>query len=1370
MKPNAAILKLFYTLCCVCPAAGAFGQATEIWTGGGDGTNVAVAANWGGTLPSTANNDTAEWNGTVPGNLLLHYNSPNQNWQSGPGQDGVNLYLAAAQSGSVQIVNDVGGSAYLAITDITLDAGAGSFLLGETNTANILWVIGRPNGSTHNYINNSTSPAIINPRVRFAGGGGAAWTFDFQGTGNWYCTNQLCNDNGPGMNIQVDGPGTLFWNASDAREFQAADGIATPVVINAGTLVLTGQNPKLNSQNFTLDGSFEFNAPSEAQTLTGVFSGSGTNIVAGGTLTLTGQNTYSGDTVLSGGELMVNGAETPGTSGPLGIGQIDFNGGTLGYGVNNSFDYSSRFSTAANQAYSIDTGIYAVALGSGLTSSGGSLTKFGSGTLTLTGTNTYTGITTVTAGTLMFQGPKSGAANIVVQDTATLGIVENGSPITPGTLAVGTSAGATLQFDNLTNQTTAPLQAGTISAIGPITVTVGNGSFNTIGQAFPLFSWSSGSAPAVVNPPIVSGAAGTLSTNGNTIVLTITSTPYVWTGAQNATWDHTSVDWVQSGTALAFTDGALALFNDNVSGATNVTISGVVQPASVTFSDNSLNYSILSSAGNEIGGASALTKNNDGILTLSGGANTFTGIMTINGGTVSVGTLANGGSASDIGAAGNVAANLVLNGGTLQYTGAGAAIDHLFALGSKGGTIDASGAGTLSLTNAGTVGLIGNGAHSLTLMGTNAAENTFAANLANSSGGATALVKAGSGTWVLTGTNTYTGLTTVNSGVLQIGAGGASGTLGGGNVLNNAGLDFDFIATQTVSSVISGTGSVTNDGPGTLILTGNDSYTGGTAVNAGTLQVGAGGTGGTLYPNASIILGTNATFIFDSKTHLTISGYLTGIQGSGNVIVRSGCFLTSIDDNNYTGWTEIDSGATFQPTYGNDGVGLNSSVVTNNGTFYFLRQDNFTFGYSNSIVGTGKVVKENDNANFGDITLSGTNTYTGGTWLQGGGLILGDGITPGAGSIIGPVIFTNTTTAFLNARWLTFDRVDNFTFTNDIIAAVTDGSATANSGSVGTVGPDIVTLTGNDAYPGGVFVGTGTLQIGDGGTTGGPSTVSEAEITNNGVLVFDRSDNIEVSGAVSDGASAGNGQGSIVQQGTGTLTLAGATTNIAGTITVSNGTLVISGLVGPGTNAVGGNLSVNGGTLQWGGASDVNILNVQGNMVISSGSIVVNLNKSLSVSNSFILMTNYVNLSAGTITASGGTLKLVNVGPALAAGDRFTLFSQPLPAQSASALTITGAGATWRNDLAVNGSITALSVTSLVNTHPPVVQVSLSGNNLNLGWPTNQGWTLQTNSVGLNASNQWFSYPGSTTLTNVIIPVLPGAPNVFFRMVYTNTP
>jgi hypothetical protein len=69
-----------------------------------------------------------------------------------------------------------------------------------------------------------------------------------------------------------------------------------------------------------------------------------------------------------------------------------------------------------------------------------------------------------------------------------------------------------------------------------------------------------------------------------------------------------------------------------------------------------------------------------------------------------------------------------------------------------------------------------------------------------------------------------------------------------------------------------------------------------------------------------------------------------------------------------------------------------------------------------------------------------------------------------------------------------------------------------------------------------------------------------------------------------------------------------------------------------------------------------------------------------------------------------------------------------------------------------------------------VLQVSVSGSTLSLGWPTNLGWTLQTNSVGLTAANQWFTYPGSATTTNVNITINPAKTNVFFRMVYTNTP
>jgi hypothetical protein len=68
------------------------------------------------------------------------------------------------------------------------------------------------------------------------------------------------------------------------------------------------------------------------------------------------------------------------------------------------------------------------------------------------------------------------------------------------------------------------------------------------------------------------------------------------------------------------------------------------------------------------------------------------------------------------------------------------------------------------------------------------------------------------------------------------------------------------------------------------------------------------------------------------------------------------------------------------------------------------------------------------------------------------------------------------------------------------------------------------------------------------------------------------------------------------------------------------------------------------------------------------------------------------------------------------------------------------------------------------------MQVSVAGNTLSLGWPTNLGWTLQTNSVGLSAASQWHSYPGSATITNVNITINPANTNVFFRMVYTNTP
>ena len=97
------------------------------------------------------------------------------------------------------------------------------------------------------------------------------------------------------------------------------------------------------------------------------------------------------------------------------------------------------------------------------------------------------------------------------------------------------------------------------------------------------------------------------------------------------------------------------------------------------------------------------------------------------------------------------------------------------------------------------------------------------------------------------------------------------------------------------------------------------------------------------------------------------------------MIVQGGGFIKAIGNNTYTGWTRIDSGTTFQPIEGQDGA-LATSVVTNNGTLRLVRQDAL-FTYAGHIVGTGRVQIGANNVNVGVITLTGTNTYTGGTFI-----------------------------------------------------------------------------------------------------------------------------------------------------------------------------------------------------------------------------------------------------------------------------------------------------------------------------------------------------------------------------------------------------
>jgi fibronectin-binding autotransporter adhesin len=1382
MKTNFRSAKLTALLAILCSAlaiTSAFAQfgpffQTNFWIGipgTVDGTNFGISTNW--------SNGTTNFNPPISGTLcqfagavggvvnVVSYDGIDHNSGALPiggsfGASGVSIELTSNQTNPVNFFCpiSVAQSAGMGFNDFRVDSGAGQFTIGN-DTASQLTLTLRPSAGIHVWENDSTNPVVLMPSMQIQNGGGNQHEIDFMGTGDFAITNNLRNNNNaPVNNIQFFNTGTTTWVAGGPNNVFHDGGLAN-VTINPGSTLIIKTNgllPITFGNILTHNGNLlKFDAVSTASdTLNRQINGNGNIQWNGGTWTLTsGASTYSGSNLLTGGELIANGSENPGVSGPLGVGStISFQGGTLGFGPNDAADYSSRFDTSPNQAYSIDTAGLSVTFATGLSSSGGTLTKLGAGTLTLSGTSTYTGSTTVSAGELVFQGAKAGGS-ITVVDGAALGVTA-GSSVTPDSLTLGSSAGCTLEFNNVISISTAPLTAGSLSSAGIITINVSSFGFIP-GQNYPLLSWTTGTAPAV-RAGDFTGVIGTLATNGNSIVLHAVSTPYLWSGSNNNSWDLTTPNnWIQNGGPVTYTNGGLTVFDDS-STRTNVVINDLVNPSLLTFANVTNAYTLTNSAGKNIAFNARVLISGGGTVMMIGGANTYNGVTTVGKGTLSVSGLANGFSPSDIGAANNSASNLVLDGGVFQYTGGPVSIDRLFTLTTNGGTIDSSGFGPLTLNNNGSFSYIGFSVRTLTLTGTEPDNNTLAAVLADN-GTPTSLTKNGPGKWVLTGNNTYSGVTTIANGELQVGNGGATGTLGSGAVVNNGSLDFNRTGTLTNSSAINGTGSVTNDGAGTVILANNNSYSGGTYINAGTLQVGNGGGTGSLNPTGAII--NNGLLIFNTTGTYAYTG--SGlISGPGNVKVTGSGLIKAIGANSYTGWTLIDTNATFQPCEGNQGQ-LLSSVVTNYGTLKFVRQDQGVFGYSNNIVGSGRVLMDVDCANLNDVTLMGVNTYTGGTVIAGGGIVLGDNATPGAGSIVGNVIFTNSPSSGDIFRYLTFNRPDSFTFSGTIGGK--GGASPFLAGMVVQNGSGTLTLTATNTYLGGTTVSNGTIvYTGTINSTGGGIV--------NGTLTFSNSATSSLSGGFS-------GTGAIVMGGSGLTTLgASNNANFTGSMTASNGILVVS-------RSAGGTVNVSGGTLAAGGFKTINTLAigdsavspaVAGSLNINSGTVSMSLNKALAQSNSFVQMTvtnvlttftingdnsittnTTVTSATGTITYTGGTLQLINVGPTLQVGDRFVLFSEPIP--GGNSIPITASGFTATSSLGTDGSVVITSVA--LPPAPKISKISQSGTNLIITATNNSGpggsWDLlATNILGGPLAN-WpiinsgtFDANGNLTLTNPI--------------------
>jgi hypothetical protein len=141
-----------------------------------------------------------------------------------------------------------------------------------------------------------------------------------------------------------------------------------------------------------------------------------------------------------------------------------------------------------------------------------------------------------------------------------------------------------------------------------------------------------------------------------------------------------------------------------------------------------------------------------------------------------------------------------------------------------------------------------------------------------------------------------------------------------------------------------------------------------------------------------------------------------------------------------------------------------------------------------------------------------------------------------------------------------------------------------------------------------------------------------------------------------------------------------------------------------------------------------------------------------------------------SVTASG-SLTVTNIGPALAAGTIFQLFSTAATGFAPVNLPVSDNNYryTWNNKLSDNGTIVLSSATLLVNTNPAPITKTFNGTSLTLSWPADHtGWRLQvqTNPPTVGLGNNWVTVPGSTNTDTETFSVNPGNGAVFYRLVY----
>jgi autotransporter-associated beta strand protein len=772
-------------------------------------------------------------------------------------------------------------------------------------------------------------------------------------------------------------------------------------------------------------------------------------------------------------------------------------------------------------------------------------------------------------------------------------------------------------------------------------------------------NWSAGTAP-VAGDILIFGAGASQTTTTNDLAAGTSFDSIRFTGS-GYTINGNDVTLTNSLDATSATGNNTFNLNTTLAGAafyagsssTNLTDGGNINTAGYTLQVGGGPGTVTLNG--VVSGSGGVSDINTANLVLAG-SNTYSGTTTLGGGAVL-----------------QLASNSALGTGTFAITGG--------TLKASGGAVSESNAATLAgnVTIGGSNALTLTGAITLTgpatLNVTNTATTTLSGTIGQS-GGTYGLTKTGTGLLVLSGSNTYGGNTTLSAGTLALGSNSAVGTgtlvLTGGtlqasggavslvNALSLAGnvtfagtsnLTFTGATTLTSSHTLTinntttfsgGIGEtvasvLTKAGTGVLILSAPDTYSGGTILSGGTLQLGD--------PNA---LGNGS---------LTVSGGTLQGNGSGlslaNAVTLGGSFAVGgASDLTFTGAMTLTSNRTV--------------TVTNTGTTTFasaIGQSGGTYGLTKS--GSGLLVLSGSNTYGGTTTLNnGTLAVTNSNALGTGTLLFNGGILKASG---GPVALANAVSVAASS---TISGTQNLTFTGaatltgNRTLTVTNAGTTTFSGGIGETvssvltkaGTGVLVLSAPDTYSGGTVLSAGTLQLGDPNALG------------TGTLTISTGTTLQGNGSALSLANAVTLGGSFTVGGSSDLTFTGAMTLTGSrTVTVTNtGTTTFAGAIGQsggtwGLTKSGSGLLVLSGSNTYGGTT-----------TLSSGT--------LALANSSALGTGTLSLSGGTLQASGGPVSVANAvtlaGDVTLGGNSDLTLAGNLTLTGSRTLTVTNTGTT----------------------------------------------------------------------------------------------